>query len=44
MHPVENKILNYLLDKYEDFRVFVSRKTKDGFFITKDAGIFLCEK
>ena len=34
----------YLLDKYKDFRGFVSRKTKDGFFITKDAGIFLCEK
>ena len=34
----------YLLDKYTDFRGFVSRKTKDGFFITKDAGIFLCEK
>lgn len=33
----------YLLDKYKDFRGFVSRKTKDGFFITKDAGIFLCE-
>lgn len=25
----------YLLDKYTDFRGFVSRKTKDGFFITK---------
>ena len=34
----------YLLNKYTDFRGFVSRKTKDGFFITKDAGIFLCEK
>ena len=34
----------YILDKYKDFRGFVSRKTKDGFFITKDAGIFLCEK
>ena len=34
----------YLLDRYKDFRGFVARKTKDGFFITKDAGIFLCEK
>lgn len=25
----------YLLDKYKDFRGFVSRKTKDGFFITR---------
>ena len=34
----------YLLDKYKDFRGFVSRKTKDGFFITKDAGTFsLCK-
>ena len=34
----------YLLDKYTDFRGFVSRKVKGGFHITKDAGIFLCEK
>ena len=34
----------YLLDRYKDFRSFVSRKTRDGFFITKDAGIFFCEK
>lgn len=34
----------YLLDRYTDFRGFVSRKTKGGFYITKDAGIFLCEK
>ncbi len=34
----------YILDKYKDFRGFVSRKTQNGFFITKDAGIFICEK
>ena len=34
----------YLLDKYTAFRGFVSRKVKGGFHITKDAGIFLCEK
>lgn len=34
----------YLLDRYTDFRSFVTRKTSEGFFITKDAGIFFCEK
>lgn len=34
----------YLLDRYTDFRNFVTRKTSEGFFITKDAGIFFCEK
>ena len=32
----------YLLDRYKDFRAFVERKTKDGYHITKDAGLFLC--
>lgn len=32
----------YLLDRYSDFRTFVEKKTKRGFHITKDAGIFLC--
>ncbi len=34
----------YILDRYKDFRSFVSRKTKGGFSITKDAGVFFCEK
>ncbi len=34
----------YLLDSYQDFSAFVKKKTKKGFFITKDAGIFLCHK
>lgn len=34
----------YILDKYKDFRSFVARKTDKGFYISKDAGIFLCEK
>lgn len=34
----------YLLDRYKDFRGFVERKTKKGFHITKQAGIFLCKK
>ncbi|MCF0133392.1 MAG: methyltransferase domain-containing protein [Blautia sp.] len=34
----------YILDRYKDFRSFVSQKTEKGFHITKDAGIFLCEK
>ncbi len=34
----------YILDKYQDFQAFVKRKVKNGFYITKDAGIFLGEK
>ncbi len=34
----------YILDRYKDFHAFVSRKTKKGFSITKNAGIFVCEK
>lgn len=34
----------YLLDRYKDFRAFVESKTKNGFSITKEAGIFLCQK
>ena len=34
----------YLLDRYKEFRSFVSQKTQGGFSITKDAGVFLCEK
>lgn len=32
----------YILDHYKEFRSFVSKKTKNGFSVTKDAGIFLC--
>lgn len=34
----------YILDRYKEFRQFVRRKTESGFHITKDAGVFLCEK
>lgn len=34
----------YLLDRYKDFRNFVTKKTSSGFYITKEAGIFLCKK
>ena len=34
----------YLLDRYQDFRPFVEKKTKQIFHITKDAGVFLCTK
>lgn len=34
----------YLLDRYKEFRTFVKGKVQGGFHITKDAGLFLCEK
>ena len=34
----------YLLDRYKEFRYYVSKKTSSGFFITKEAGVFLCRK
>lgn len=34
----------YILDHYNEFRQFVKRKTEQGFHITKDAGVFICEK
>lgn len=34
----------YLLNHYQDFRRFVEKKTKKGFSITKEAGLFLCHK
>lgn len=33
-----------LIDHYREFKEFVSEKVKDGFHITKDAGIFVCRK
>lgn len=32
----------YILDRYKEFLSFVKKKTRYGFHITKDAGIFLC--
>lgn len=40
-HGNQNQLL---LDQYKEFREFVSARVTGGFHITKDAGIFLCEK
>ena len=40
-HGNQNQML---LDRYKEFRTFVERKVKRGFHITKDAGIFICQK
>ncbi|NCB92937.1 MAG: methyltransferase domain-containing protein [Clostridia bacterium] len=34
----------YLINRYQEFRSYVQKKTSTGFYITKDAGIFLCQK
>lgn len=34
----------YILERYKDFRTYVEKKTKNGFHITKYAGIFVCKK
>ena len=34
----------YILNRYKEFRAYTARKTAKGFRITKDAGVFLCEK
>ena len=34
----------YILDRYHDFQIFVEKKVKKDFHITKDAGCFLCKK
>ena len=34
----------YLLDRYNEFRSFVAKKTKTSFHITKEAGVFLCKR
>lgn len=34
----------YILDRYKEFRSFVKKQSKYGFSITKDAGIFVCQK
>lgn len=33
----------YILDRYKDFYEFTKKKIGDGFHITKEAGIFICE-
>ncbi|MCH1982953.1 MerR family transcriptional regulator [Ruminococcus sp. OA3] len=33
----------YILDRYKEFRLFVEKKTRKGFRITKEAGIFSCK-
>lgn len=32
----------YILDRYKEFRTFVEKRTRKGFFITKQSGVFLC--
>ncbi|NLH63534.1 MAG: MerR family transcriptional regulator, partial [Erysipelotrichaceae bacterium] len=39
-HGNQNHIL---LDHYKEFREFVGKKVENGFHITKDAGMFLCQ-
>ncbi len=34
----------YILDRHKNFQSFVKKKVTQGFRITKDAGIFYCEK
>ena len=34
----------YIVDKFKDFKLFVSKKMKNGFKVTKDAGIFISFK
>lgn len=40
-HGNQNSIL---LDRYKEFRDYVMEQTKDGFHITKDAGVFVCKR
>lgn len=34
----------YIIDRYKDFREFMTRKTARGLEITKEAGLFICTK
>lgn len=34
----------YIMDRYNDFRSFVKKRIKNGFYISKDVGVFICEK
>lgn len=38
-HGNQNRIL---LERYKEFRTFVTGKIGQGFFVTKDAGLFVC--
>ena len=40
-HGNQNQML---LDKYKEFKTFVTEKTRYGFKITKDAGLFIAYK
>ena len=40
-HGNQNAIL---LDHYQEFKQSVEAEVKDGFHITKDAGVFICQK
>lgn len=33
----------YIVPRYKEFRAFVEAKTRKGFHVTKDAGIFICQ-
>ena len=44
IHSCHGNQNQYLPDRYKDFRALVKKKTENGFHITKDAGVFLCEK
>ena len=33
---------HYIVDRYKEFHSFVQEKVKNGFHVTKDAGIFVC--
>ena len=34
----------FLLDKYKEFKAFVMERVRYGFSITKDAGVFVCNR
>lgn len=34
----------YIIDCYDEFKGFVKRKSKNGFYVTKEAGIFFAKK
>lgn len=34
----------YISERYKEFRTYVKQKTDRGFHITKEAGVFICEK
>lgn len=34
----------YIIDNYDEFKTFVKSKVKNGFYVTKEAGIFIVKK